>query len=89
MESKILRSFSPCGNYMPLSDDKHRFVRDTYFAHWKSETTSETFFFSGQNFFPDKKFFPDKIYFSRVVSRTEFCLGLHAAVFRMQSVISK
>ena len=56
-------------------------------AHWKSETTSKTIFFSDNLFFPTKFYFRQKI-FSRIFSRTEFRLGLHTAVvFRMQLFI--
>ena len=61
-----------------------------HFVYWKSETMSETNFFS-DNFFSDKFFSQQKIFFLDFVSdwilfRTEFCLALHTAVvFRMQS----
>ena len=63
--------------YIPLSDDKHRFVQDSSkSAHWKSETI----FFS-DNFCSNNVFFSTKNIF------LGFCLGLHiAVVFHMQSL---
>ena len=64
---------------IPLSDDKHRFVRDSSTkAHWKSETK----FSLKQN---TRIFFSDKIIFM-IKNILGFCLGLHTAVvFRVQS----
>ena len=65
-------------------------------AHWKSKTMSETKFSPKkiQEFFSDKIFSQQKCFFFQqknfvldwILSRTEFCLGLHTAVvFCMQS----
>ena len=49
-----------------------------HFAHWKSDTTTETNFYL-------TIFFSNKFFF-QFFSQTGFCLGLYtAAVFRMQS----
>ena len=70
--------------YIPLSDGKHRFVRDS------SKTTLEIWDNIQDKIFSDNLFFPTKFYFwqkifSQIFSRIEFCLGLHTAVvFRMQ-----
>ena len=70
-----------CGMYIPLSDDKHRFVRDSSKkVHWKSETMFETKFILRQNlriFFSNNLFFPRKS--SQILFQTEFCLGLDFA----------
>ena len=75
-----------CGMYIPLSDVKHWFVRNSSKkAHWKSEKKFSDNFFSNKNIFLKLNFVLDWI-----LPRTEFCLGfclgLHTAVvFRMQS----
>ena len=64
-----------CGMYIPLSDDKHRFVRDSSKSALEIQDNVQHSFLL-TIFFLTKKFF----------SRTGFCLGLHTAVvFRMQS----
>ena len=41
-----IRLTADCGMYLPLGDDKHRFVRDnSKKAHWKSETKSMNYSF--------------------------------------------
>ena len=65
--------------YIPLSDDKHRKVRDSSKKRTgnQRQIQSETKF-SPENFFPNGQ--------GKILSRTAFCLGLHTAVvFRMQS----
>ena len=53
---------------IPLSDDKHLFVRDnSKKVHWKSETVSKTKYSRRQNSVQEKirEFFCDKIIFQR------------------------
>ena len=77
--------------YIPLSDDKHWFVRDnSKKVPWKSETTSKTKFSPRHclrlDFVSDSILSWTEFYLGLDLSRTEFCLGLHTAVvFRMQS----
>ena len=54
-----------CGMYVPLGDDKHRFVRDSSFCTLEIQDNIR------DNFFSDKIVFPTKNYFM------EFCLGLN------------
>ena len=63
-----------CGKNIPLSDDKHRFVRDN------SKSALEIHNDIQDNFFPDKIFFLTKKSFSLIFSQTEFCLGLNFAL---------
>ena len=66
--------------YIPLSDDKHRFIRDSSLCALEIQDNFFLTIFSRRNFFLTGK------YFSQIFSWTEFCLGLHAAVvFRKQS----
>ena len=88
MTDKI-KQFSNCSMYLPLSDDKHRKVRDNLKkkctgnprqiqSESQTETKCSLRFFS---LMVGKKFF-----FGLNLSQTEFCLGLHTAVvFRVQS----
>ena len=79
--------------YVPLSDDKHQFVREnSKKVHWKSETKfslrQNLRIFFRQKFFPDKNSPPPQNLLKKhswILSWAEFCLGLHTAVvFRMQ-----
>ena len=67
--------------YVPLSDDKHRFVRDSPLGALDSETTSET------NFFLTIFFFQQKIVFSDFVS--DYILDLYFVTNHLISLISK
>ena len=76
--------------YIPLSDDKHWFVRDSSLCALEiQDNVRDNFFLT--IFFEDKNFFQQKIFFSDffldwILSWTGICLGLHpTVVFRMQS----
>ena len=61
-----------CGVYIPFSDDKHQFVRDSSLCTLEMRDNVRNNFFV--NFF----FFQQNV--SLIFSWTEFCLGLHTAV---------
>ena len=86
--------------YIPLSDDKHRFVRESIICALEIQDNILVNFFSynffSDNFFSDKKSLFLRLFLrlnfvsDQILSRTEFflrfCLGLQTAVvFRKQS----
>ena len=66
-----------CGMYIPLSDDKHRKVRDS-----SKKCTGNQRQIQSENFFPMVGifFFGLNFVLGLNLSWTEFCLGLHTAV---------
>ena len=60
--------------YVPLSDDKHQFVRDSSLCTLEILDNIRDKFFSDNLF--SNKFFSNKKYFSQIFSWTEFCLRL-------------
>ena len=55
--------------YIPLSDDQHRFVRDSSLCALEIRDNVRA------NFFPTKNLFLE------IFLGTEFCFGLHTAVY--------
>ena len=81
--------FLHCGIYVPLSDDKHQFVRDSSLWALSVWEKIRDKYFLTKLFFPTKKFFLGfflGLHFVSdcILSWTEFCLGfslgLHTAV---------
>ena len=72
---------------IPLSDDKHRKVRDSSKSALEIQDKFSLRKNSVQEFFPMVRiFFWTEFCLGLYLSWTEFCLGLHiAVVFRMQS----
>ena len=66
-----MQSFN-CGMCIPLSDDKHRFVRDSSLCALKIQDNVQDKFFSEIFFLTE--FFSNKKYFSQILSLTEFYL---------------
>ena len=80
-----------CGMYIPLSDDKHRKVRDSSkkcTGNLRQRQNAVQDKIQSENFFRWSEFFffQSEFCLGLNLSRTEFCFGLHTAVvFRMQS----